>query len=76
MTRPHTAAETLAWLMWCYSEGYTKPEDRDILDNWMGEPAPHPDDEEERIALLGMAAEILAVMDESQLGPWPETSER
>lgn len=25
----------LAWLIWCYGQGYIKPEDRDILTNWL-----------------------------------------
>lgn len=54
----------LAWLMWCYEQGYTDPADRAILTNWMGDdPATlHPDDMKQRDALLGMADEILALM--------------
>jgi hypothetical protein len=54
--------EHLAWLMWCYQQGYTNPLDRAILDNWMGDdPAMLTlDDVRERRELLGMADEVLA----------------
>ena len=55
------ARETLAYLMWCYSEGYVTREDREVGGgNWMGEPQPHPEDEATRQTLLAMADEILA----------------
>jgi hypothetical protein len=55
----------LAWLMWCYDQGYTNPADRAILENWLGaDPATlHPDDVVKQQALLGMADEILALLD-------------
>jgi hypothetical protein len=51
----------LAWLMWCYKQGYTNAEDRAILTNWMrDDPATlTPHDIAERAHLLEMAAEIL-----------------
>jgi hypothetical protein len=51
----------LAWLMWCYSEGYVTNEDREILTNWMDYPSNrlHPDDVKTRDGLLSMAGEIL-----------------
>lgn len=60
----HTPRVQLAWLMWCYREGYTNPADRAILENWFADdPATlHPDDIETQRELLGMADEILALM--------------
>jgi len=52
----------LAWLMWCYQEGYTKAEDRAIMDNWMGEHQDNATDEQMRQDLLEMADEVLASM--------------
>lgn len=58
-----TPREHLAWLMWCYRQGYSNPIDREILTNWMGDdPASLvPEDAEERDHLLVMADEILAL---------------
>lgn len=55
---------TLAWLMWCYEEGYGNPVDRAGMENWMaGDPARmHPDDVKSRRHLLGMADEVLAAL--------------
>lgn len=60
----HAPREHLAWLMWCYEQGYTNPADRAILTNWMGDdPATlTPNDVKTRRALLGMADEILALV--------------
>jgi hypothetical protein len=57
-----TQREHLAWLMYCYQQGYTNPADRAILTNWMrDDPATlHPDDVPLQRSLLGMADEILA----------------
>lgn len=51
----------LAWLMWCYQEGYHNPADRAILTSWMREPDSQltEHDVELRQHLLGMADEIL-----------------
>lgn len=55
----------LARLMWCYQQGYTNPADRASLTNWLGDdPATlHPDDKPVQQGLLGMADEILALLD-------------
>lgn len=51
--------------MWCYQEGYTNPEDRDILTNWFEEPEENqtPGDRATRAALLEMADEVLALVN-------------
>lgn len=53
--------EHLAWLMYCYQQGYVKAEDRAILANWLlDDPATlHPDDAALHPHLLAMADEIL-----------------
>lgn len=55
----------LAWLIWCYEQGYTLAEDREILSNWLlDDPASlHPDDLRDRGGLLAMADEVLALLD-------------
>jgi hypothetical protein len=61
-----TARERLAYLMWCYQEGYVKAEDRAIGDgNWLLLDASelHPDDVELREHLLVMADEVLRLID-------------
>jgi hypothetical protein len=65
-----TQREQLAWLMYCYQQGYTDPADRAVLTNWLGDdPATlHPDDVPLQRNLLGMADEILALL------PQPERS--
>ena len=54
----------LAWLMWCYQQGYTNPLDREGMTNWLlDDPATlHPDDAALRPRLLAMADEILAAL--------------
>lgn len=54
----------LAWLMYCYQQGYTAPVDRAGLTNWLGDhPSTlHPDDVERQRDLLRMADEILALI--------------
>jgi hypothetical protein len=57
----------LAYLIWCYTEGYLTPEDRETsgpnwLEAWNADADQHPDDVENRNALLGMADEILALL--------------
>lgn len=52
----------LAWLMWCFSEGYKNAEDRAIMENWFGEHQDNREDEETRRALLMMADEVLAAL--------------
>ena len=64
----------LAWLMWCYQEGYIEAEDREILTNWMGDDPEtlHPDDLRTRDGLLGMAGEMLALLGAPQTADAPE----
>ncbi len=53
----------MAWLMWCYSEGYKNPDDRAILTNWMTDLS--QENERDRIDaehLLQMADEIFAAV--------------
>lgn len=60
----YTAARThLAYLMWCYGQGYVKAEDR-LGTNWIEEDAAqlHPDDVVLRERLLEMAGEILQAL--------------
>ena len=57
------AVTTLAWLMWCYQEGYTKAEDRAVMENWFGEHQDNAEDEQTRQDLREMAAEVLAVLE-------------
>lgn len=54
----------LAWLMWCYKQGYVRAEDRAVMTNWLKHPESvlNPLDIEERDALLAMATEVLAAM--------------
>lgn len=52
----------LAWLMWCYQEGYKTAEDRAIMENWMGEHQDNAEDEATRQILLTMADEVLAAL--------------
>jgi hypothetical protein len=53
----------LAWLMWCFQEGYTKAEDREVMENWFGEHQDNATDEQTRQDLLEMADEVLAVLE-------------
>lgn len=59
-----TTREHLAWLMWCYDQGYSNPADRAILTNWIrNDPATlTPGDVRTRRELLTMADEILAIL--------------
>lgn len=52
----------LAWLIWCYRQGYVRAEDRALMTNWMTLPESmlNPLDVAERAALLAMADEVLA----------------
>jgi hypothetical protein len=54
----------LAWLMWCYEQGYKVPEDRAIITNWLGDDDAllTSNDRRDRDALLGMADEVLDLM--------------
>ena len=56
----------LAWLLWCFNEGYVNAEDRAIMTNWLlADPANlHPDDVALRPHLLAMADEVLALIRE------------
>lgn len=58
------ARTRLAWLMWCYSEGYRTAKDRATMTNWMLYDADdlHPEDRLTRAHLLVMADEILALV--------------
>ena len=64
-TEMPSARVHLAWLMWCFEEGYTKAEDRAILTNWLlrRNSSMHPNDIELRDNLLAMADEILAALE-------------
>ena len=64
------AREHLAWLMYCYQQGYTNPADRAIMRNWIGDdPATmHPDDVILSAQLLSMADEILALIKDEPHG--------
>jgi hypothetical protein len=57
----------LAWLMWCFQEGYVKAEDREIITNWLTDPAElaalTPQDAKLRENLLTMADEVLTVLE-------------
>ena len=57
------AVTTLAWLMWCFGEGYKKAEDRAFMENWFGEHQDNAEDEATRQSLLAMATEILIVWE-------------
>lgn len=50
--------------MWCFDQGYRKPEDREGMTNWMLEPddQQHPDDLVEKAQLLRMADEVLVAL--------------
>jgi hypothetical protein len=56
--------EEIAWLLWCLSQGYTKPEDRAILDNWFlaDESTLTVGDLEEKVDLLLMADQVIAAV--------------
>lgn len=58
--------EHLAWLMYCYAEGYTAPADRAVLTNWMSESDESllPEDRRTKHSLLAMADEVLAALNE------------
>jgi hypothetical protein len=58
------AREHLAWLIWCFDQGYVNPRDRAILTNWLlDDPARlNPHDAKLRLQLLAMADEILALL--------------
>lgn len=59
---PEQARYHLAWLMWCYSEGYVNAVDRALMDNWFGEHQDNDEDESTRQSLLAMADEVLRLM--------------
>lgn len=56
-----TSRTHIAWLIWCFQQGYVKAEDRAILDNWLDDdPATlHPRDAELRPHLLALADEVI-----------------
>jgi hypothetical protein len=59
----------LAWLIWCFNEGYVTAEDRAVSGpNWLlDDPATmHPDDAKLRPHLLTMADEVLGLLAEDQ----------
>lgn len=70
-----TPRETLAWLMWCYEQGYMTPEDRAVGGgNWIADEPDdrlHPDDVTTKAALLEMAGEVLAALDAEVRGEQP-----
>ena len=55
----------LAYLMWCFQEGYVTPFDRAIVPNWLLEDITtlHPDDVVLRENLLVAADEVLAALN-------------
>ena len=57
----------LAWLMWCFEQGYRTPEDRAIMENWFGEHQDNATDETTRQSLLVMADEVFAELHVFQL---------
>lgn len=63
MTTNADVRQQLAWLMWCYAEGYRTSEDRELMENWMGEHQDNAEDEATRQTLLAMADEVLAALD-------------
>jgi hypothetical protein len=53
----------LAWLIWCYTEGYVKPEDRGGHNWLLDDPTTmHTDDLRLRTHLLVMADEVLTLL--------------
>ena len=58
--------EHVAWLLWCFHEGYVKAEDRAILTNWLLEDPStlHPQDAALRPHLLAMADEVIEVVSQ------------
>jgi hypothetical protein len=77
-----TPRERLAWLMWCFQQGYVNAEDRAGMTNWLLEDPEtlhpdnvklrslrlHPADVKLRSHLLAMADEVLTLID----GSWCE----
>lgn len=58
-----TPREHLAWLIWCYAQGYRTPEDREFLKPIFEEPlSTYPRDVKYRESLLQMADETLALV--------------
>ena len=62
------AALHLAWLMWCYRQGYTNPRDRAIPTNWMLEDPDTltADDRRERAQLILMEDRLEPVTPEDE----------
>jgi hypothetical protein len=76
---PTDARLHLAWLMYCFQEGYVRAEDRAPMTNWLlHDPAMlNPLDLEQRDALLVAADEVLAALrQESKAAEPPFDSER
>lgn len=71
-----TAREQLAWLMYCYQQGYADPADRAVLSNWMRDDPATLTEDDLRLQreLLAMADEVLALLpgqaDEWKADPW------
>jgi hypothetical protein len=63
-----SARPQLAWLMWCFNEGYVTVEDRAFMENWMGEHQDNAEDEATRQRFLAMADEVLNALA-ADLGP-------
>lgn len=61
---PDAQRAHVAWLMWCFNEGYVNAVDRVGMKNWLlDDPAKlHPDDAALRPHLLAMADELIAAM--------------
>ena len=65
----------LAWLMWCWREGYENPDDRG--ENWMlqDDSELHPDDRVVKAQLLTMADEVIEAMKPAEVSE-PTPAER
>lgn len=57
-----SARHHLAWLFWCWNEGYRTVEDRALMENWMVEHQDNAEDEATRQQMLSMADELLAYL--------------
>ena len=60
----------VAWLIYCWQQGYKKPEDREGLGNWMRDPDSHLTDRDiaDRDACLEIADSVIQVTLESVEG--------
>jgi hypothetical protein len=63
---PSTLVTRVAWLLWCFQEGYIAAEDRVGMTNWLEEDPRqlHPDDQALWPQLLALANEVIAAVRE------------